>query len=293
EYASLQKLYDVIRRSPEAFSIIKPADYSSFITTYREKAGDVYYERGMRWMEKDDKETYKKAYREFHNALRFKQGDITIRQKMDEAYNAAVTNVVLLPMQDFGYSYSSNSNTMQNFENEVIRNLQNHVNNDFVRFYSGWDARSHHIEPDQEIEMRLNNLNIGHIHDDRQTREVSKEVVIKETVYKPDSIVKQYGRVYAKITTTKRTMISEGNLNINIRDDRGRWLWNDNFRGDHYWATEFATYTGDERALSEQDKQLLNHREDYPPREEDIVEAITRNINNDMLYRVRDFYNRF
>ena len=115
-------------------------------------------------------------------------------------------------------------------------------------------------------------------------------MVVKETVYKPDSVVKEYKKVYAKIRTTKRTMYSSGNLQVNIRDHNGRWVWSDNLQGNHNWYSEFSTFTGDERALSESDKQLVNRSQEYPPHEDEIIRCIISEINNNMLHRVRTYY---
>jgi hypothetical protein len=240
-------------------------------------------------MENGDKQSFRNAYRELKVALGFKPNDWNIREKMKEAYDAAVIYVLVMPVERYGYMNSSYQ--IRNFENDIIRNLQYHTNNEFVKFYSRWEAQN--IEPDQVIEMRFNNLDIGRIHDERNSRQVSKEVVVREIVYRPDSIIREYGRVQATITTTRRTMHSEGTLSINIRDNRGGWLWNDHFRGDHQWVTEFATYTGDERALSSEDKQLINRREQNPPDNDDIIREITNEIDNNLFSSIRDYYNRY
>jgi tetratricopeptide (TPR) repeat protein len=289
QYASLQRLYEAIHHAPELNNIVHPSDYSSFLVTYGEKASNVHYELAMRWMDNADKQSYRNAYREFQLALAFKPNDIDIRQKMNDAYEAAVIHVVVLPIKQYNYSYSSFE--LRNFEDGIVRNLQNQTGNGFVKFYSGWNAGV--IEPDQVIEMHFNNLNIGRIQDERNSKQVSKEVVMKEIVYHTDSVVKEYGRVNATITNVRRTMYSEGNLSLSIRDANGHWLWNDNFRGNHQWTTEFATYTGDERALSSEDKNLVSRREQYPPAKEEIIREITRQINNDLANRVRDFYNSY
>ena len=294
EYASLQRLHDAIYRSPEAFNIVRATDYSSYLNTYSEKAAEVRYQRGLRWMDKNDKLSFRNAYNEFQAALGFKPGDFTIKTKLDEAYANAVVNVVVMPMDNFNYRYSSyHDYEFRNIEKELLRNLQYQNNNRFVKFYSQWDAGSRNIQPDQLIDFRFNTMNIGRVRDERSTREVSKDVVIREIVYRPDSIVKVYGKVTAKITTTRRTMHSDGNLLVNIRDDNGRWMWNDNLRGDHNWTTEFSTYTGDERALSENDKQLVNRRQENPPQEEEIIRCIIQEINNNLYNHIRDYYNRY
>ena len=294
EYAALQHMYDAIRRVPEINNIVHPADYSSFLATYSEKAADTRYNRGIAFMQHDDKESYRNAYREFQVAERLKPGNTGIINKMNEAYEYAVTNIVILPMeQQYGFRYSSFNSSYQNLDERLIQSLRFNTGNDFVKFYSAWEAKSNNIRTDQVVDMRLATMNIGRYFDNRSSRQVSKEVVIKEIVYRPDSVVKEYGRVYADIITTRRTMRSDAMLQINVRDGNGGWLWNDNIYADHNWETGFATFTGDERALSESDKQLINRRQEQPPREEEIIRCLMDEINNNALYRIRNYFNRF
>lgn len=294
EYSLLQKLYHAVRRSPEAFQLVNAIDYSSYMSTYAKQAADVRYERGMRWMDRNDKQSFRNAYHEFNSALRFKPGDYTIKSKLDEAYQNAVVNVIIMPMDNYRYRYSSNNDhELRNFENDLLRNLRYHGGNQFIKFYNEWDARSRNIRPDQFIDFRFNTMNIGRVRDEVNKREVSKDIVIKEIVYRPDSIVKEYKKVFATMHATKRTMNSTGNMMVNIRDGNGRWLWSDDFRGSHNWVTEFATYTGDERALSENDKELLNRPKNYPPQEDDIMRQIINDINSNLYSRLRDYYNRY
>ena len=102
DYAALQRMYDAIYRVPSVFNLVKPLDYSSYLITYSEKAGDVRYDRGLAFMQRYDKKSYQAAYREFQAALHFKPGNRDAMQKLNEAYDYAVTNVVILPMQQYG-----------------------------------------------------------------------------------------------------------------------------------------------------------------------------------------------
>ena len=294
EYASLQKMYEAIYRVPSVFNIVKPLDYSSYLVTYSEKAGDVRYDRGLTFMQRYDKKSYQNAYREFQAAIRFKPCNRDAIQKMNEAYDYAVTNVVILPMQQYdGYVYSSYTVGGNNFDDQLISSLQFGSGNEFVKFYSAWDARSQNIRTDQVVDMRLAAINIGRYHDYRTTRRVSKEIVVREIVIRPDSIVKEYAWIHADITTTRRTMSSEALLQVNVRDNDGGWLWNDNFNGNHNWSTEFATYTGDARALSAGDKQVVDRRAEFAPTENEIMKCMLEQINNDALYRIKNYFNRF
>jgi len=144
------------------------------------------------------------------------------------------------------------------------------------------------------LEMNLGRVRIGQPLDQQTKREVSKEVVIKEIVYKPDSVVKQYGTVRAVITTTKRTLLSEGDLYLSLRDPKGRNLWTDRFTGQHRWQTEFSSYTGDERALSENDRALLNKATNTnTPREDEIMNELYRQIQTDLSSRLRNYFSRY
>jgi hypothetical protein len=294
EYADLQRLYESIRKSPGVFEKVRPVDYSSYMTTFAEKAGDVRYQRGLTLMGNNDKLSYRDAYREFQLALRFIPGDLAIRQKMDEAYSLAVVNVVVRPVEERNsYQYSSYNNRYRSFDDNILRYLQSNNGNQFVKYYSMYEARNRNIRPDHVVDVRFSSMNIGRSYDDHSTRTVSKDVVVKETVYKPDSVVKEYAKVYAKITTTTRTMRSDGMMQISISDEGSRRVWTDNFSGQHFWTTEFASYTGDSRALSESDKQLINRAQQYPPREEDIIRCIMDEIQSKVECGIKDYYNRY
>lgn len=293
EYSRLQDLYETILQSPSATTAIRPTNYADYVQTYRTKAAEVYVADAEKWMNEGTKRAYREAYTSYNKALRF-VNNADLKRKRDDAYNAAITKILVVPIQNYGgYSYHSNYQ-LQHFQNDVMRTLAQNMNDHFVRFYSEWDLRNNRLEPDQVLEMNLGRILIGQPYDQRTQREASKQVVVKETVYKPDSVVKQYATVKAKITTTRRTLLSEGDLYITLRDTRGRVLWNDRFTGEHRWQTEFATFTGDERALSDNDRTQLNqHSTDNPPSEDQIMNELYRQIQLDLSNRLRGYFARF
>ncbi|HEX2608024.1 MAG TPA: hypothetical protein VHK91_11615 [Flavisolibacter sp.] len=294
EYYRLQDLYNTVHAYPEPTKMISVKDYSEYVETYRNKAAEVHVARAQDWQKEGTKTAYRQAYNEYKIALRYRPDDYQLKRKTDSAYDAAITKVLFIPMQNrYGnYSYSG-SYQLQNFQNDVLRTLASAMSNDFVRFYSEWDSRNKNIKPDQIMELNLGRMVIGQPYDNKSVREVSKEVVVKEIVNKQDSVIKQYGTVKAKITTVKRTLLSEGDLIISLRDTQGRLIWDDRFTGQHKWETEFATYTGDERALSESDKTVLNKGEQASPREDQITQELFRQIQNDLSYRLRNYYARY
>ena len=291
EYQQLQALYEAIRRSPSVYDIVQPTDYSSYLATYKEEAGNARYERGLELMDQDNKQSYRQAYSEFQKALALKPGDLSIKQKMQESYENAVTNVVIQPLNRFGYQYTNYDFDYRNFNYEILRYLNNNKGQ-FVRYYSPSEARSGHLKTDNSVEMRFSDVNIGRYRDQRSTREVSKQVVSKEIVISKDSVVREYTTVKAKIITTIRTINADGLLQATARDYYDRRIWNDTYRGEYSWTYSFATYTGDERALSDEDKKLINQREQWPPSNDEIIRIIMEEIQRKAQCGISDYFNR-
>jgi tetratricopeptide (TPR) repeat protein len=291
EYSHLQNLYHTIHQYPAVARMIATTDYSEYLETYRDKASDVHSEKADKWMNEGTKDAFREAYREYQRALSFRPDDFELRRKRDQAYDAAVIKVLISPIQDLGgYRYSSNYQ-VQNFQSDVIRTLSYGLNNEFVKFYTEFEARSKDILPDQIMELNLSRVAIGQPFDNNTTREISKQVVVKEVINAKDSSVnKEYATVTAKITTTKRRLLSQGDLIITVRDPRGRILWNDRFTGEHKWETQFTSYIGDERALSDEDKKQLSQKTTRPPSSDEIMDELLRQIQNDLTYRLRGYF---
>jgi tetratricopeptide (TPR) repeat protein len=292
EYLDLQRLYDAVHRSPAVFDIVQPTDYSAYITTYKEQAANARVERGQTLMDNNTKQGAKDAYAEFQRALDLKPGDIPIRQKLDDAYANAVTNVVLLPLTRYGIQYSSYNFDMNNFNTDIMRYLNNNNNNRFVRYYQDAEARSYNLRTDNIVEMRFSDVNIGRYRDQRNTREVSRQIVGKERVYSKDSVVKEYITVKATITTTTRSIQADGLLQATVKDYNNRWLWSDTYRGDYSWQASFSTFTGDERALSDEDRKLIAQKEQWPPSNDEIIRIIMNEIRNKTECGISDYFKR-
>ena len=239
------------------------------------------------------KEAYREAYKEYATAVNYRPEDFELKRQRDTAYDHAVLKVILTPIQNLGgYQYSS-SYQLQNFQKDIVRTLSYNMNNEFVKFYSEYEARSRDVEPDQVMELNLSRISIGQPSDTKTSREVTKQVVVKEIVLKEDSVRKEYGTVKANITTTKRTLLSQGDLFITVRDTKGRTIWNDRFTGQHKWETQLTSYTGDERALADADKTALNQTTVNPPTEDQIMDELLKQIQNDLSYRLRNYYTRY
>jgi len=315
EYRKLQNLYETIQRSPEASGVVMATDYSSYVQTYKEKTGEIYFERGLALMEKGDRNSFRKAYNELKTAYRYKN-DSQVKQKLDEAYEGAVVRVLLLTDNNIynngynsngsyngvSYGYGSGYNDfnttyrIREFQEDLVRNLRYQSGSEFVQFISEWDTRTKDIVPDEIVEMNLGRLDMGRSYDENSYRDVSKQIITRTIVYKPDSVVNEYATVSARINTTRRNFISWGDLHITARDANGKYLWSDVIRGEQRFTKEFASFTGDQRALSENDKALIQNTQNNAYnniKREDIFRELLRQIECEAESRFKNYYSRY
>lgn len=317
EYRKLQNLYEAIQRSPEASKAVGATSYASYVQTFREKTGDVYFQRGLTLMQQGDRNSFRRAYNELKTAYRYK-ADTEVKQKLDEAYEGAVVRVLLLTDNNiynngfgasgysgnygggygYGNGYSDYNTTYQirQFQEDLVRNLRYQSNSEFVQFVNEWETRNGTAKPDEIIEMNLGRLDMGRSYDETNYRDVSKQIVTRTIVYKPDSVVNEYATVHARVNTTRRHFVSFGDLHITARDGNGKYLWSDVIRGEQRFVKEFASFTGDERALSANDRALIQNSQNNAYNNggrDEIFRELLRQIEYEAANRFRNYYSRY
>ncbi len=291
QYNSLQRLYEAIRKSPTAWEIVQPADYTSYIQTYRDEAAMMRETRGDEMMMENNKQSFRNAYYEYQKALSLKTGDQVLRSKMEDALWNATTRVSIQPLSRFGTQYNQYGYDYTQFNNDLLRYVNNNRRGQFLDFYGMHQPGA---QADFAVELRFTVVNIGRYRDQRQTREVSKQIVVKEIVHSKDSVTREYATVKARITTTTRTVQANGILQTTARETgSNRRVWGDTYRSEYNWVVSFSTYTGDERALSDADKKLLQNREKFPPGEDEILSILLQELRAKSECGISDYFNRY
>ena len=86
--------------------------------------------------------------------------------------------------------------------------------------------------------------------------------------------------------------MARADMEVIIRDiQNNRNISNQTFRDDYRWQEEYATYSGDSRALSSRDWEMVNNRNGFnSPRKEDVLNELYRKIypqvKNSITYAV-------
>ena len=281
-YSTLQQMHDAIIEVEAASRLVKPVNYQQTIYDLKKQAAADYYEEAAYFLNRPGRDDAKKAYNYFKKADKLVPGYEDTREKMDEAYQHAIVNVVINPVQDnsyffntgwgnYGYNYSN-----EYFQQTLVRELKGINSSRYpARFYTDWEARRDNVQPDWEINLTLRNMYIPRPQTSTYTRKASQQV---ETG--PDTSGKTvYRTVYATVNISKQSFTARADMEINISDiaTHKNIVYN-TFSEDYRWEEEHATYSGDSRALSSNDWAIINNSYYNEPRKEDVLNELYRKL---------------
>lgn len=298
EYEALNRLYDQIQLSPSAQLIIRAARYTVEVGHNKEKAAELHYALGQKYLDKKNKNDAKKAYNEFERASQLMQGNFKdCDAKMKESMDWAITKVIVLPVE-----VHSNSLKMSNeyFQNKILQYLYEHQMSKFVMFYSEAEARKTNTRMDEILDLSFDDFVVGQLTVEKLQREVVNDSVkVGETkIYiaetKRDTTVSVYGKAKATLFVTRRTLESKGVLDMKIIDKHtNAILQNEKMPGSFTWINQFGYYQGDVKALKAEDLELIKGKELNPPIPQALFIAFTEPIFAQLLGRITQRYTAY
>lgn len=294
EYDDLQNAYDAIMNSAAAFKLVNAESFSSNIYDAKQSAAGEYYHNGQAYLEKSGRDNAKKAYTSFKTAVKFVPGYKDANEKAAEAYEKAIVNVVINPIQDNSFFFNSGwGNTGYNYSNEyfqqsLVRDLSG-MNKDRypARFYTDWQARRDNIQPNWVVDLKLRNIDIPYPSNYTYARNASSNIQIgTDTSGNP-----VYKTVYANLNITRSNFTARADMDVTISEVATRKnISYRNFREEYQWQEESATYNGDSRALSAQDWELVNRSRMGSPGKEDVLNELFKKlypqVKNNISYAV-------
>ena len=114
------------------------------------------------------------------------------------------------------------------------------------------------------------------------------------------SYTREYGladttKIYMTVKATlfyyKKTTTSKGVINFRILDAKTKAILSvEKMPGEFVWISEWATFSGDERALSAEQIQLSKQKEQVPPSNQELFIEFTRPIYDQVTTKIRNFY---
>ncbi len=289
EYEYLQAAYNAIMNAPAAFKLVNPESYSTNLVEVKDSAAAAYYENGNSYLDKPGRDNAKAAYAAYRKVGKFVPGYKDINEKMQKAYENAIINVIINPVQDNSF-FSNNGwgNYGMNYSNEyfqqnLLRDLSNYGKNP-AKYYNEWDARRLNVTPDWIVDFRIKSILVPNPQTSYSSRNVNKQLQIgTDTSGRP-----VYKNVSATINITRTSFVSRANMEVNITDliTRKNMSYR-NYNEEYKWEQESATFTGDRRALSQADWDLINNSGYNAPRKEEILVELYKKIYPMVLTQIR------
>ena len=281
-YGTLQEMHNAIIENDAASRVITPVNYQQNIYDLKQQAAADYYSMATGFLNNPGRDDAKKAYTYFKKADKLVPGYQDAALKMEEAYQHAIVNVVINPVQDNSYFFNTGwGNNGYNYSNEyfqqtLVRELKGINSNRYpARFYTDWEARRDNVQPDWEVNLTLRNMNIPRPQTYTYSRNASQQIEVGRDT--SGHVI--YRTVYATINIAKQSFTANADMEINITDlaTRKSIVYN-TFREDYRWEEEHASYSGDSRALSANDWAIINNSYYNEPRKEDVLNELYRKL---------------
>ena len=291
QYEMLNALYEQIMRSPGALSVIPdPNKYYDEIREITELAAEERYQAATTALAMGTRESAKEAYYHFIGADSYVPGYKDVNDKIEEALNIATLKVVVdqIPVPTVNFQLS-----VDFFQDQVDEFLFHYNQNPFVRFYSKKDTWLEN--PDQIMILMFDQFTVGNTNNLQKTHLAENDSVEVGTVTLEDGSKKPViGSVKAEYTEYINEIISNGLLSMKILEaGTERIILHEKFPGEFVWVSKWASFNGDERALTDDELKLTKYRPMNPPPPQDLFIEFTKPIYNQITSTVTRYYNNY
>lgn len=282
EYAALERLNKTVNTSKVASKYIKPISFTAEIQLVRNQAAQDYYNLGIEYLENDDKQAARHAYTMFSRSAEMVPNFKDVTRQLSIAKEKGTLNVVINPIRDesryyidLGWNRFGNSFNNDYLQRNLIRDLGGTSGNSFARYYTDRDVSRNKVDVDWVIDLTWIDLDIPRPYSRQYNRNVSKQIKVGTDT----SGKAVYETVTGTLYITEQYFTARGELESRVTDSRTGYNINLNrYSSTVDWKNEYASYRGDSRALSDQDRVILNNQSVREPRREDILNELFQKI---------------
>jgi len=291
QYEMMNALYEQIMRSPGALSVIPdPYKYYDEIRQLTEMAAEERYQSALQALSYGTRESAKQAYYDLMKADQYVSNYKDTGDKIEEALDMATLKVVVdqIPVPTVNFQLS-----VDFFQDQVDEFLFHYNNNPFVRFYSTKDTWLEN--PDQIMVIMFDQFSVGNTNNLQKTLIAENDSVeVGKVTLEDGSEMPVIGEVKAEYTEYTREIISNGLLSMKILEAQTeRIIMHEKFPGEFVWVSRWASFNGDERALTEEQIELTKYKPRNPPPPQDLFIEFTKPIYSQITSTVSNYYNNY
>jgi hypothetical protein len=289
-YQYLNFLADEIQRCPGCRQVVpNPARYDTQLADAKRKAAQVHYDMGIAAMKsKGQRNKAIEAHQHFLAAQALSPNFQNLEEMLGESLYFATLRVVVEPIPSPSRMFNIKH---EFFVNKINEYLHNNLINQYVRFYTPGEAKAeqldhvHHV-----IRMEFDQFTLGNVYSNKTVTDVSRDSVVIAT----KDGEKIYGTVKAKLTTNEKAITGKGLLDFKVFDnDLRKVITQEKFPSEYTWAVRWASFNGDERALSDEDLKLVNTVEATAPGPQYMFEEFTAPLYNQAISKIRSYYSNY
>ena len=283
EYNALEHLNNTVNSSKVASKYIRPISFTAEIQMARNQAAQDYYNLGLQYLQNNDKESARHAYSLFNKASEMVPNYKDVKRQLGIAKEKSTLNIVINPIRDesryyndLGWNRFGNSFNNDYLQRNLVRDLGGDNNrSSFARYYSDRDASRNRVDVDWVVDLTWTDLDIPRPYTRQFNRNVSQQIKVGTDT----SGKAVYETVNATLYITEYYFTARGELEVRVTDAHTGYNVNLNrYSSTVDWRQQYATYRGDSRALSNQDRAILNNQTIREPRREDILDELFRKI---------------
>ncbi len=287
EYQSLNYLHDEIRRCPACLDKVNPRYFQAEYNEAISQAAEVRYDIALGLMqERGDRQKAKEAYQHLIRANQLMPGFRDVNSKLDEALHFATLHVVVEPVP----APMGVLRLDQGFFNARMDEYLHTANiSPYVRFYSPGEAEQ--LEwVDHRVKMEFGQFSLGNVISNTYEKEVSRDSVLLKG--RGEKAV--YGTVKATFKRYEKALVGSGMMEFQIEDvSNGRVINRERFPSQYRWEVVWASFNGDERALSEEQLELTRQRELDLPSPQLVFEQFAFPLYDQAIAKLSDFYRHY
>ena len=317
EYETLIKINQLIKELPnlevkKTKEIIKfkTTDYTKELADAKTNAAEAHYQEGLTLSTREGIDIQKQAAKEFKSAEHFCPGYKDVASLYEKCRKAGIRRMAIIPFEDKTGKKGKYGALSETIVDDIVSDI---VNNPSAMEFLEIVSRDQLEQVMQEQKLGFTGIidektlvdlgNVLGVHEiltgkitqiiytpertiSRNVRQ-KESVVVRQEKYK-DSKGKTrtkniYGDVYANVKIYTRTTSAKIAGSYKIIDVKTAKLKTSrSFSGDANFKTEWATYSGDERALKGNAKKLTQKAEEPAPVEEEMVNRAAKNLSKSL-----------
>ncbi len=288
EYGRLNLLAENILKTPAARALIPaPKEFQAEENAAAKAAAQQRLSVAQQLLATGTKPAAQDAVRHLEAAVRFQPHDSQLQGQLDLAFGLALTDVLIRPVLLPATGLNANQ-----LEQHLNRYIERNLNQRFLQFTTNEEAAQiPNYQPDLILEVHLEAFE--HILNDRKVSEEpfqKDNVVIGQTRGIPPQDV--YGTVKGRLSITSLNEIAQLPTALHIVSANGTILLDKHFASSTERTSRWATLRGDERAIPDAEKALLDKKEPESLLSQSTLDRLTTEVMKDLEKELRAYFTK-